>query len=91
MSCDGIACCTHPAESERVLNRDGVLYLVCVECNTEREPAPAITVAAIGVPESVAPVIPETVSAPDIESCHLTQKAAAPCGDDVAHKWGGPL
>lgn len=33
--CESSTCCPHPDESQRVLNRDGVLTVVCVECNTE--------------------------------------------------------
>ncbi len=34
-NCESATCCTHPTESERLLKRDGVLYVVCVECGTE--------------------------------------------------------
>lgn len=66
ISCDGVACCPHPDESQRVLNRDGVLCVVCVECNTEIGPA-------------------------DTKEHQLTHNVAAPCGDDIPNRWGGPL
>lgn len=53
VSCDGQSCCLHPPESEAVLNRDGVLYLVCVECHAELGPAPEITQRACAIPETV--------------------------------------
>lgn len=41
-ACESATCCTHPDESQRVLNRDGVLHIVCVECNTEIGPTPDV-------------------------------------------------
>ncbi len=46
-NCESATCCNHPTESERLLKRDGVLYIVCVECGTERE---EVRVVNINVP-----------------------------------------
>lgn len=61
-NCESATCCPHPDESQRVLNRDGVLHVVCVECNTE--------IGLADVPISA---------------------TAAPCGEDIPNRWGGPL
>lgn len=78
--CESASCCTHPPESEAVLKRDGVLHLVCLECHAELGPAPEITQRAC--------VIPEMVSSPAVAAL---APQGAPCGEDVANQWGGPL
>lgn len=48
--CESDSCCTHPEESERVLNRDGVLTIVCLECHEELGEAPAVIANPLSVP-----------------------------------------
>lgn len=73
--CESASCCTHPDESQRVLNRDGCLHVVCIECNTEIWPAELL--------ESR----PMTVIVRDVP----TPGTGAPCGDDIPNRWGSPL
>lgn len=42
--CSSHDCCPHPDESQRVLNRDGVLVVVCIECHADVGPPELATI-----------------------------------------------
>lgn len=69
--------CPHPDESQRVLKRDGVLVVVCVECQGEVGPA-------LELLKSPSETIIVTPDVPELGT-------GAPCGEDVPNRWGGPL
>ena len=78
--CDGHSCCPHPPENRAIVVRDGVALGICTECREE--------VPILSVPEPLPPLRTDPLT-PEVGT--TVPNLGTPCGEDVPHRWGGPL